>query len=397
MKLILSGLLVLLVCSTGFDHFAISISTAHVRLSFLAYLGIWLCYARKISYPVLPTCLILLFTLIGAVSIANSHDPLKSIMYLGWILFSYFIIFGLFAALARWRGAELFRAVVLAFRLQIAIAALLWTLGIQERGCLLYYEASYFSLALLIYAAIVMVGWQSGTGRLADLFFLLLALVVTQSALLLVGTAVIALSGMLLGGDAKRALRILLLALVVFAALCVYAQSSDDLLAQTFRNLLSRDQFANYLAERGGNRVPRMECAWDVFCSSPSLGVGVGAYESHISTLDVSAYSHQNHYLAVENQPAVSIVLELLATVGVLGTIPFLAFVIYSLVRAGRGDARQLSYKVALCGMLAVLAFDSNYLRPYFWMLLGICAGSTRAAHLAPRPVAFVPGTLAHE
>ncbi len=130
--------------------------------------------------------------------------------------------------------------------------------------------------------------------------------------------------------------------------------------------------------------MPRMQAAWDIFQQNPVFGVGIGVYNYYMDASDINdvAYTKGVPWISIRSgQPAVNIYLELLVTTGIVGALPFFAFLL-SFLFWGRGKPPDLidkSYLIAIITFFIMLAIESNYLRLYFWMLLGIYLGSLGA------------------
>jgi O-antigen ligase len=181
------------------------------------------------------------------------------------------------------------------------------------------------------------------------------------------------------------------------AALYVYSQFSNDLLATTVRLVISSPNTVEALVERGGNRIPRMLAAIYIFGNHPLVGVGIGQYRNTSNVVDLSAFAKGNSELSAQNDEAINIYVELLATTGIPTATLFFLFLIRSVTirKARELDDRQKSILIGLVSMLLMLNFESNYLRPYLWMLLGAYAGIVRAPSgrtqlvraIYPRPI----------
>lgn len=379
--LLFTCLLVLLVISTGFDRLAIKVEDTHFRISYILYMAVVIFVVRHFRFMAQPTLYIFLFIILALPSLFVSRNVLRGVAYFGGILLNYVCVFMLFAYLARSNRAALFKALLYAFRLQIFIAIVLAFMGSQTRAHLLYYEPSYFAIALTLYCAIVFVMYVEGRRPYLDACFLAAVLWATQSIMLLLAILVVTGTTICISRFNKKIMRRTLLATMLSALfLFQYSSSRDDLLAGSLHQLSQTEGGPVVgLLYRSGNRWPRLVATWDVFLENPFIGVGIGAYESYLELVDTAPYYDWVAWLAIEDLPAVNIYLELLSTVGILGTIPFLLF-LYSLLRYCRfrhADIYQKSATVAVLSMLILLNFASSYLRVYMWMTMGIFAGLT--------------------
>lgn len=286
--------MVLLVTATGFDLLSVGLSGATIRLSYILDLLAFWALRRRVQFGKSQTILLALFAILSLIGACTSANVLRSVFYLVWVVFSYVVIFGLFAYFAREHRELLLRSLVTSFRLQIVCGLLLFVAHVQDRVHLLYYEASYFSMALAVYAAltffrVVREGFRAGT---PDLLLLLVALMTTKSATLLMGFACVLVIGFFLLGITPRKLLAFGLVLAVLVLVSyLYAMYGSDLVATTLASLYHTTNPILTIAERSGNRFPRLMSGWDTFQSHPWWGVGIGAFESYTATQDLSAYS----------------------------------------------------------------------------------------------------------
>jgi O-antigen ligase len=221
-----------------------------------------------------------------------------------------------------------------------------------------------------------------------DVCLLVVAVFITKSTMLMVGLCVVlVVSPFLSGITLRRVATVIAILVCSLAGSLVYANHSNDLLASTIRGAYQSPDVMEYLMGRGANRVPRMRAARDVFLEHEWMGVGIGAYESAIRRRNMSAYSAGQWWISVADQPAVNIYLELLATTGLLGAAPMFGFFARTLMlsRLRSLDYIQRSYLLACVCLLIMLNFDSNYLRPYLWMILGVYSGSVGPSAVVAR------------
>lgn len=117
---------------------------------------------------------------------------------------------------------------------------------------------------------------------------------------------------------------------------------------------------------------------WDLFIKSPFIGYSLGGLPPAIGELKGIIV---NTTELVKENTGINVFMEILAASGVIGMIPIL-FYLYKLVR----DPFRLSQKIEdkfkkniLLGMiwaflfeLAILQFNQNILRPYFWIHIAV-------------------------
>jgi len=373
-----------LVTIAGFDLLAVGIGGMNFRLNYLVYLLAFLGIAGQVRFRTAHVNLVLLFVLLALPSMFYSAYFLKSFVYSLWILLSFFVVFGIFSYFSGKEKKTIFLAVIYSYRIQILAALALYMFGFQNRGALLYYEPSYFALSLIIYSAIVaaqVIGRGVKTA-LPDMLLLLAALVLTKSATMIVALFVVFVVAFFsVKFSYKRTLYAgISIVLIIFSA-SMYAQFSEDLLSRTLKGIIFSGDLpkaAGYLSARGGNRVPRMAASVNVFKEYPVFGVGLGAYDSHIGMTGIEKYYTGPMQEEVAKAPPVNIYLELLSTVGIAGAIPlFMLFLMIAV--SGRGlikDEIDRAYYIGVISFLIMLAMEANYLRPYFWMMLGLFYGA---------------------
>jgi len=395
-------LLACLIASLGFDRISLRINEMTFRSSYIFYLFVflWLWHKRQIRLSKVPTMLIGGFVLLSIPSLFVSANPIKSIVYIFWIITNFVLIFLVFSTFARMYKKILYNSLIVSFRLQIVIAAIMALLGLNpaaldrggwyyaDRAHLFYYEPSFFAIALTTYCAIVSVRIMKLGVRSSwlDLGMLTIALFTTKSALLMIIIVIIfGFSFIFLRLTFKSILFSLTLALLTFAGAYFYAMNGTDLVAQTLHGILTSDDPVQYLVARAENRVPRMQCAWDVFLAHPLSGVGLGAYEAYTYTADLRYCLERGKFLYNQHDfitgvPPINIYIELLATTGIFASLTFFAFLLRLVFakRIKRLDPIQLSYLIGLITMLIIMNFQATYLTLCIWMALGIYHGSVQ-------------------
>jgi hypothetical protein len=372
--------LALVVASTGFDVLQIRFSDNGMRVSYLFYAVLAFALLRHLRFPRVETILIALFCAASFAGMLLLGPNLHSVLYIAWVVFSYGVIYPLFYYFARNHRDDFIGAIVIASRAQIAIGLVIYVTHLQPRAALLYYEPSYFAYGLIPYASITIWKLFSGKQREAipDLAMLVVGLIETGSATLLCAMVVVwVLSTFVSGLRARQLINVSVAAGALLIALYAYSLVANDLLATTIRTMVTSPNKIQQIMDRGGNRIPRLLAATYVFNLHPLLGVGIGQYRNVSNAIDLSSFSQGNSYLSAQNNEAINIYVELLATTGIPTASIFFLFLIrsVSLRRTSTLDDRQKMLFIALTAMLFMLNFEANYLRPYMWMLLGAYAG----------------------
>lgn len=376
--------LALLIATTGFDLLSVGSVENRVRVSYVLYLFLFVLLIRHMKVPKIQGILIGLFCVAAFVGMVLLGPSLHSILYIAWVLFSFLIIYPLFYYFGREHRADFLAATVLSARMQILAGVVVVAAGLQHRAALLYYEPSYFAYGLIPYVAITM--WRLYTPKaresVLDLFLLLVALVETGSATLLLATGVIWFVASCVNGiKLRQVIGVCSVILAFFLAIVIYAHISNDLLATTVRELLASPNRVETLVQRGGNRIPRLLAAAYIFTDHPWLGVGIGQYRNVSKTVNLSSFSKGSADNSAQNNEAINIYIELLATTGIPTASLFFLFLLRTVMlrRPRELDDGQKAIFIALVSMLLMLNLESNYLRPYLWMLLGAYAGMLKS------------------
>ena len=412
---------VLLITSVGFDRASIRVGEVTLRFSYLLFFAtfVWLYLSQRIKAEFSQTLLLIVFTLLAIPSWLISYNPLNSIAYIGWIWVNYIFIFLTFAFLAKHYSLLLYRSVLYSFRLQILAGWLLILLGINlnetifvsrttdawfnaGRAYLLYYEPSFFAIALSSYVAIIIdrlnrLGLKS---CYIDLTILTIGIYSTKSATLLLAIIIaVVVSSLTPKLRSRRILLGAIIGIILSVGAYGYAMTQKDLVANTLHAVITSDDPIRYLMIRSGGRVVRMTCAWDVFWEHPFWGVGIGAYEAYSRNIDLTYCIRELDYPVwsdvITNQPAISIYVELLATTGVFAATSFFLFLLRILFfkRLSALTSIQYQYWLGLVIILVIMATQANYLTLCIWMAMGIYFGSVQRTKVPyevvpPKPVA---------
>lgn len=362
---------------TGFDYPAIDVFGMTLRLAQVVFAFLFIFRFNEIQYPLLCVQALLIVCAGMVPSLLFSENILKSTAYIGWLLFNFFIVVGVIGFYIKKYRHYVADAIIISFRLQVIFGFVLMIVGIHERIQFLYYEPSYLAIAMVLYFSVVLNrGLETSWRKWAtDAVIIVLAVVGMQSATLLFGLLTVSALVVYKISWRKAVVFVIGGILLLIGALYFYSQMSDDLLATTIRIFIDAENFPMLIdgvVGRGGNRVPRIMAAFDIFREHPLFGVGLGAYEQYIKSIDLSSYHEGLPWLDISDKPAVNIYIELLATVGLFGAVPFLIFIciVYYSSRTKVGWAINNDYRIysiAFVSMLFMLNFESNYLRLYLW------------------------------
>ena len=325
---------------------------------------------------------VFLFFLACAPSTFYSYALGKSLGYLAWILFNFVFISCVFKKLAEEDYASTLKGIFYSYRFQIIVAALLYFGHIHERAQFLYYEPSYFAIALIPYVVIFINSFIYKNklvilpkATILDVFLCLLAIYTTKSANLLlifvVSMCVISLHGR------KKTLKIILsifFLVIAYLSLYFYSKGHDDLISITFKNIFMSGNFWEAFIDRAGNRWYRVEMAYQI-AKDHWWGVGIGAYAEY--TLNtVSQYPFYNSlpwYLKPIGMPAINLYIEMAATSGWIALVIWLIWHYKLLFSKKRKKFKGTVIYFSLLISMIILNIESSFMRPYYWVLIGIC------------------------
>lgn len=317
------------------------------------------------------------------VSAVVSDAPVKGITYTGWIVFSYLFFFRTGIDLARRLGQRTWSIILTNGRLQIAISVLLVGLGMQERAHFTYYEPSYMAIGLVPY---VFAGLFISSRRWLDGMLLIALVIVNQSANMLLVLSVAFVAWIMVTGLRMRTVIGMLAIPTIIGLLYVltlYKENSANYnMAVYVRDNGMSWQLLQEASARGGNRVPRMEAAWEAARAHPLLGVGPGQYVEYTAKRDYSHITQGAWWLEPAGLPPTNVLLDATTSAGVLAAVLLvITFLVLHrvAVRCELGAIRHAIVGGLLCFAL-VLQFEANYLRGYVWLAFGLYAG------LAKRP-----------
>ena len=157
---------------------------------------------------------------------------------------------------------------------------------------------------------------------------------------------------------------------LVFILAVMYVDFVDDLNTLAIRKIINGDFDFSLLLDRGGNRLSRFLSAKDVFLLNPWFGIGLSSYEDYSLIHGIPNYSQGVSYLNAVGLPVINIYLESLTTTGIVG---FSGFCVFwgCFVRKALYNLWS-PFSSALLVMLLVLNFESNSLRPYLWLVIGL-------------------------
>ncbi|WP_101506255.1 O-antigen ligase family protein [Erwinia sp. B116] len=325
---------------------------------------------------------IVLFALSCLPSLIFSYNPGKSLGYIVWIIFNYIGISFVFRTLILRDMSSTLFGIRNAYRFQIILGCLLYFSGIQDRAQVLYYEPSYFALSLTPYVVMLTSKYLTGLKKTTesysssvDVLLLLLAIYTTKSANLIFICLISAVVLLMFNkGKIKKIVFVTLACTLAWYGIGFYAESSNDLISQTYKTIVNSSDVLVSVLDRTGNRWPRAELTYDVALSH-FWGVGIGAFEDYTKSVFLPDYSWLPEYLTPIGYPPVNIYFEIAATCGWISLIIWILWHFNLLSQASRLKCSKIVICSLIVAMIA-LSIESNFMRPYYWMLLGLLTGN---------------------
>lgn len=315
------------------------------------------------------------FAIASLPSLLFSYEVIKSTLYIAWIFLNYFSIFIAYKYLGNRSLEKTLTGILFAFRFQIIIGFILFILSIQTRAHVLFYEPSYFAIALIPYIVIyynnLFNNFSSNKKSiLIDTILITLAVISTQSFNLMVILLIIPLLFSIIASKNKlRDLSIGSLFITLCCSIIIYlSKNSNNLIANTVRNITESQNLFITLTERTGNRWPRFELAQEIALNN-FWGVGIGAYEKFTENNNFVNFSHLPYYTNPIGYPAVNIYFEIAATCGWIALVIWLYWHFKLLKKSLTNNT--LLFVILLTSMI-ILIIESNFLRPYYWMILAL-------------------------
>ena len=348
----------------GFNVAGANIRFLYVFSFFMLLFSFWRIYVDK------KLLRIFLFYLITVIfSLYNSLNFAKGISSLIWMILNFLFLISLFLSLVKITSItrpQLYSIVIYCYRIQLLIGLLLMVLGVHERIQAFYYEPSYMSISLTIYVSILLKYFFAGKKLYLDFTLILLFLLFSFSANFILVLSFLFFVFLLQNFSVK----IIIPLFLVFILAVMYVDFVDDLNTLAIRKIINGDFDFSLLLDRGGNRLSRFLSAKDVFLLNPWFGIGLSSCEDYSLIHGIPNYSQGVSYLNAVGLPVINIYLESLTTTGIVG---FSGFCVFwgCFVRKALYNLWS-PFSSALLVMLLVLNFESNSLRPYLWLVIGL-------------------------
>ena len=281
--------------------------------------------------------------------------------------------------------SDLLCYLMIAYRLSIVITLFLVVFGFQIRGHFIFYEASYWAIFLIPYAAVFFFRLLSGKHEkiAIDAFLLFVSILLSQSASFVIWCFFIVFFLMLFMGKLKfRHVFISIAVVVIVAVLLVNFNQRASYVYSEALKINNVEGVFNVLIFLAGNRIQRILVPYYIGMESPFFGVGAGMLRTIAPTLDpndfkiygMSAYDFELDSSA----PGVNIIIEVFSEYGSFGVIGFLVLLFY-VYKSSKRCVDLLPLRVSLIVTLIALMIESNFMRYYLWVLMGFILGLYRS------------------
>lgn len=395
----------------GADLIAIRSGGITLRIVFPTLMAtfafLYLQRGEKIYFDPTLTFLFLLLALAGTVSLLGSYDATKSVGYIIWVLFDFFVIITLAYNFARRVEPNTILSLwFLVYRIHVVLLLCEVTFNLSRgtlgRPHVWFYESSYLAIFLTGYfGAALYMFLRAGRGWLPDFALSFVGLLATTSATGIFGMMFAILLNFVL---ARQRLWLM------FGAVCVgaifvailYLLFRDTVYYHLIVGFLLHGEFDfNTILNRGGNRVVRALVGWSAFQHHPWTGIGIGGDAAYMDghPYPEVAWRYIHSWTDLDTgQPFSNIIIEVLGTMGIAGFIPFagiLFFAIFSVFKVARSIHQAAPFAIALfVGFFSIflaLQFESTFLRYYLWCPLGLAIGLWAQIRNSTRPEAPPP------
>ncbi|MCE8040710.1 hypothetical protein HOP60_00905 [Halomonas daqingensis] len=334
--------------------------------------------------------LVAFFVVLSLTSAIHAKELLRGTLYVIYTFIVLYLSVVVVYTLSRKNPEKFFQGYIYSLVIQIFIAALLVLLGIHDRAQFLYYEPSYFALALTPLFAFLSLNIINGNILKVSTFIYVLSVFIffffskSANGLLILFLSFFTVSFLIFFSSGFKGKRHVILSISAITFLgffiavpvLVYLRGygGDDLLLTSLQKVIFSSDKLDFLVDRVGNRLNRILLAIDVFKDNIFVGVGPGNYVNYIENIEHELYDVPA-WLNPYGRPAINMYIEVAAATGVLGLFAFLLIlgsVVFGSVSGLRFSAEYLVIFAAIIVFLVAINFESSYLRLYFWAWVGM-------------------------
>ncbi len=235
-----------------------------------------------------------------------------------------------------------------------------------------FYEPSYLVTYLSVWFTVAFYMWlvEKRRGYLLDIFLALIMFVISTSTTgfiaVALAVAVVYFIWLARGVNLKKIFFFVGILMLLALFRVVFSDIYEVFIARLFNSSLNT---------ASGGRVEGWEESFHVFAQNPFFGVGAGNYGVYLGE-------------GTEYVPT-NVTLDLLATLGIFGTVAFYGLTVSLIYRAFKvpkeSENRDLIVALAL-GLIiftVVLQVNQGYLRLYHWLFFGVLWGAVLQAKRA--------------
>lgn len=373
----------LLVCV---DIVNVDLGGFKLKIAYIAFVFYILIFAFAFGVQVNRKNLAVAVTLLIAFlpSVLLTTAPLTSVAFYAGTIICLSIMMT-FARMTMMIGEGAIDLLVRFYRFSIILTGVLVIARIQERGSFLFYEASYYAIALIPYLCITFnkIFEEGFKTALTDLGFIVAVIVMTTSVSLVLWAALSFAIVYLRSGQARLAhlVGILLVGILLLYAAYVFNARTKMIGEKIMEVYRDPTGYLDLLLFVAGNRLQRVLVAYEAFTTHPWVGVGLGALRNYATlnftedtfTLDGMTASDFN-----ADTNATNIYMELGAEGGLIGLLGFVVVLVFVARQSGNTKLTK-PLKIAFFVTMISLLIESSYLRTYVWALYGIIIGLAAA------------------
>lgn len=275
----------------------------------------------------------------------------------------------------------LYDGLIYSYRGSVFVTFIFVAAGLQARGHFILYESSYWAIFLIPYISIVAYRFfcdKFNYSRI-DFIVILAGIVLSQSASLVIWILLIVFAFMISLGKIKLIHVFSVCATLVLAFLLLVAFNART--SHLYHQIMVVDDISSFMGVLiflAGNRIQRLLVPIEVGADNPFFGVGGGMLRNVVSSMSVDDFKiyDQSAYDFVldSSAPGVNVFFEIFAEHGLLGVLGFLVFLVF-IYRRTLCSSKLLPLRIALVVTLISLLIESNYMRYYLWVLMGIILG----------------------
>lgn len=362
-----------------------------VRIGFFFVAFLFIVLGSFYGFLVNKSLFFLIFIFFGfsILSVYEADDALRAFSYILYFVFSV-LVSAVFFRLSVLDSSQSFSGVMWSLRLVVLLTAFQsFVLG-SERASAGFYEPSYLAFAFVLYFSALSVYWSKlpVIKKVLETLLVFLLLYTTGSLFVFFAFLLSILMVALLKTRTGALLRLvmfvtILISIFFFLKGIFFDFFGDHILFARLGRLFDASNFFYVLESLAGNRFPRIYLAMDVIGDNWFLGIGPGNYLHYLNASSdrFDAYLHLPEWRSPYGRPEVNGFLGIWLNYGLFPLIVFFGFltiVVRNLYRSLSFLPESLVFLSALLAFLCLIQFETSFLRPYFWIIIGLSLGANR-------------------